>query len=41
MNRLESTALGAMTLVVAVSMAMGAAPASAKEPPGKGEYYIA
>lgn len=41
MNRLNSAAFGAMTLLVSASMAMGPAPANAKEPPGKGEYYIA
>lgn len=41
MNRLNSAAFGTLTLLVAASMAMGPAPANAKEPPGKGEYYIA
>ena len=41
MNRLNSIAFGAMTLLVSASMAMGPTPANAKQPPGKGEYYIA
>ena len=41
MQRLTSATLGAMTLLVSTSMALGPAQAGAKEPPGKGEYYIA